>query len=75
MQLTAPDFDGVILHKDLKRIPEVQPDERYELDKCGLYTDRYRTVLPDRKQLLDSIGQQEAGFDSLKDQQTTNRHF
>ena len=75
LQLPAPDFDGVILHKDLKRIPEVQPDERYELKKCGLYTDHYRTVLPDRKQLLDSIGKQEAGFDSLKDQQTTNRHF
>lgn len=42
LQLPAPDFDGVILHKDLKRIPEVQPDERYELKKCACIP-----ILPD----------------------------
>ena len=48
--------------------------KKYQLEKCGLYTDEYRTSLPDRMQLINSIKQQQKGFDSIKDQQVTNNY-
>ena len=46
----------------------------YQLEKCGLYIDKYRTSLPDRVQLINSIKQQQKGFDSIEDQQVTNNN-
>ena len=64
----------ISIQKSLKSIQKVISIKKYQLEKCGLYTDEYRTSLPDRMQLINSIKQQQKGFDSIKDQQVTNNY-
>lgn len=74
--LLIPDlnFQEISILKSLKNIQGVDSIEKYQLEKCGLYTDKYRTSLPDRILLINSIQQQKEGFDSIKDQQVTNNN-
>ncbi|WP_303014125.1 right-handed parallel beta-helix repeat-containing protein [uncultured Bacteroides sp.] len=67
-------FQEISIRKSLKNIQEITHIDKYQLDKCGLYIDQYRISLPDRTQLINSIKQQQNGFDSIKDQQITNNH-
>ena len=60
--------------KSLKCLQNLIPIEKYHLEECGLYKDNYRIQLPDREKLLNSIKRQEAGFDSIEDQKTTNNN-
>ena len=74
--LKIPDLriQEISIQKSLKSIQKVISIKKYQLEKCGLYTDEYRTSLPDRMQLINSIKQQQKGFDSIKDQQVTNNY-
>lgn len=67
-------FREISILKSLKNIPGVSSITEYQLEKCGLYIDKYRTSLPDRVQLINSIKQQQKGFDSIEDQQVTNNN-
>lgn len=76
VNLTLPgfDFSTVIKRKDLSGLPQSIDHKGFELEKCGLYTDRYRKELPNREMLLNTIpANQQAGFDSNQDQQITNK--
>ena len=67
-------FREISILKSLKNILGVSSITEYQLEKCGLYIDKYRTSLPDRVQLINSIKQQQKGFDSIEDQQVTNNN-
>lgn len=72
--LSIPDSicKDIIQNKDLRSLQQFIPVNKYQIEKCGLYIDNYRTKLPNRTTLLNSIKKQDHGFDSIKDQQTTN---
>ncbi len=72
--LSLPDsiYEEMFQMKSLKCLQNLIPIEKYRLEECGLYIDNYRTQLPDREGLLNSIKKQKAGFDSIEDQKITN---
>lgn len=73
LKLQNFDFLQIIRDKDLSTIPDITDPDLFELKKSGLYIDEYRTVLPDRGELLKKIPPvQQAGFDSVQDQQATD---
>lgn len=75
VNLTLPgfDFNPVVQQKNLSALPQNIDRKPFELEKCGLYIDHYRKELPNREAILKTIPvNQQAGFDSNKDQQTTN---
>ena len=74
--LLLPDstYEEMFQMKSLKCLQNLISIGKYHLEECGLYKDNYRIQLPDREKLLNSIKRQEAGFDSIEDQQTTNNN-